>query len=300
MIYLKLTRWPNVLMTVLTQLVIIYGYLPQTQASLALESWQVFLLLLATALLTASGNVINDIYDVATDVLNKPDKVIVGKRITEKKAFNFYILLTILAVVAGFILANSIHLPSLAAIFIIVSFVLYLYATNLKKILLLGNVVISVLVALVVIIIAVFELVPSITDLNRAIQLSVFRHLLIFSLFAFLVNLLRENIKDCQDVKGDHATGRNSLAIVLGRLRALKVLSIYTIILVLVIGYLVFDQLFADRVTLYYIVFLIMAPLMFLGIRLWTAVSKKELAILSLVCKLVLLTGIIGIALIKF
>ncbi|SCY03511.1 4-hydroxybenzoate polyprenyltransferase [Nonlabens sp. Hel1_33_55] len=287
-------------MTALTQLVIIYGYLPQTGADLALELWQVALLMISTALLTASGNVINDIYDVQTDILNKPDKVLVGKKITEKKAFNFYIILTILAVVAGFILANSVGLASLAAVFIIVSFLLYFYATYLKKVLLLGNLLISVLVGFVVVITAVFELVPSITEFNRAEQLAVFQHLLIFALFAVVVNLLRESIKDCQDIKGDHATGRNSLAILLGRDRALKVLAVYTIILLLIMGYFLTTVLYVDRISVYYTVFLIMAPLMYLGIRLWSSVSTKELAILSLVCKLVLLTGIIGIAIIKF
>ena len=94
-------------MTVVTQVIIIYLFLPQTGAFLALESWQVMLLLLSTALITASGNVINDIYDVATDRLNKPDKLIVGLKITEKKAFILYTVLTSIALLSGFILANS-------------------------------------------------------------------------------------------------------------------------------------------------------------------------------------------------
>ena len=112
-------RIPNVLMTLVTQLVIVYGYFPQTDAVLGLETWQVILLLVATALLTASGNVINDIYDVATDSINKPGKVLVGKSIPEKKAFTLYIIVTSIAIVSGFILANSLNKPALAGLGIV-------------------------------------------------------------------------------------------------------------------------------------------------------------------------------------
>jgi 4-hydroxybenzoate polyprenyltransferase len=293
-------RWPNVLMTLVTQFVIIYGYLPQTDAVLSLETWQVVLLLLSTALLTASGNVINDIYDVTTDIINKPEKVLVGNSIPEKKAFTLYIVVTSSAILSGFILANSLDKPALAGLFIAVAFLLYIYATTLKSMLVVGNVVISFLVGAVVLITALFELFPAITDYNRGFQLEALLHLSVFALFAFLVNLLREWIKDCQDVKGDHASGRSSLPIALGRKRAAKFMGVYTIILVIIIGYLATFELYTDPISLYGTLFLIMAPLMFIGLRLFTADSLKEFGILSLICKIVLLLGIIGIGFIKF
>lgn len=287
-------------MTLFTQVIIIYAFLPQTDAVLALETWQVVLLLTATSLLTASGNVINDIYDVAADTLNKPEKVIVGKKIKEKSAFTFYIVLTSIAIVAGFILANSLSKPGLAGLFITVSFALFWYATYAKKVLFAGNILISLLVAFVLMITALFELFPEINDLNRSFQLVAIQKLLVFALFAFLVNLLRESIKDCQDINGDHATGRNSLPIAIGRSRAVKVLSVYSIILTIALGYLATIHLYQDQVSLYFTLFLIMAPLMFIGLKLWTADSLKELKWLSLLCKLVMLLGIIGMAFIKF
>jgi 4-hydroxybenzoate polyprenyltransferase len=293
-------RWPNVLMTLVTQFVIIYGYLPQTDAVLSLETWQVVLLLLSTALLTASGNVINDIYDVTTDIINKPEKVLVGNSIPEKKAFTLYLVVTSSAILSGFILANSLDKPALAGLFIAVAFLLYIYATTLKSMLVVGNVVISFLVGAVVLITALFELFPAITDYNRGFQLEALIHLSVFALFAFLVNLLREWIKDCQDVKGDHASGRSSLPIALGRKRAAKFMGVYTIILVIIIGYLATFELYTDPISLYGTLFLIMAPLMFIGLRLFTADSLKEFGILSLICKIVLFIGILGIGFIKF
>lgn len=109
--FLKLIRWPNVLMTILTQLVIVYAILNPSGVDLALNWWQLTLLILSTALLTAGGNVINDIQDVEIDKVNKPEKVLVGKVISENNAFTIYGVLTIIAVIAGFVLSNSLDKP---------------------------------------------------------------------------------------------------------------------------------------------------------------------------------------------
>ena len=299
LIYLRLIRWPNVLMTVLVQVVVVYFYLPQTYASPALDTSQVLLLFIINSLLAATGNIINDIYDVQTDRLNKPDRVIVGTFISEKIAYRWYIGLTVFMILCVFVLSNQVGQAKITGLYISASFLLFLYATQLKRVLIVGNVVISFLVAFVVLIIAIFELMSSITDDNRHIHLTLLIHLSVFALLAFLVNLLRENIKDCEDMKGDHATGRNSLPIAIGRSRACKLLSIYTLLLVISLGYLSTIHLNGDATSLYYTLFLIIAPLMFIGLRLWNADSLKEFKILSLVCKFVLLFGILGIAIIK-
>ncbi len=287
-------------MTLITQVIIIYVYLPQTNAILSLAHWQVLLLLSSTALLTASGNVINDIYDVSTDIINKPDKVLVGKSITEKKAFTFYMVITSISVGFGFILANSVEKPALAGLFIGIAFLLYTYATTLKKMLLVGNILISILVGSVVLITALFELFPSITEFNKAYQLEALLHLTVFAIFAICVNLLREWIKDCQDMKGDHASGRSSLPLLLGKKRAAQAMAIYTLILVVIIGYLTTMELNTDPISLYGSLFLIMAPLLYVALRLFNVDSVKEFGILSLLCKVVLFVGIIGIGFIKF
>ncbi len=300
LIILQLIRWPNVLLTLLTQLVILYWYLPQSDAIFGLELWQEIVLMIATALLTASGNVINDIHDMPTDIINKPAKVIVGKKITEKNANILYIALTVIAVASGFVLANSIEKPALASIFIAVAFLLYTYATTIKRMLVVGNLVISFLVAAVVLITAIFSLFPAITPLNRAAQLDALLYLSAFAVFAFCVNLLREWIKDLQDVKGDHATGRSSLPIILGKQRAGRAMGVYTMVLVIIIGYIAAAWLNQDTLSLYATLFLILAPLIFIGLRLFSATTLREYRLLSLLCKLVLFVGVMGVGCIKY
>jgi 4-hydroxybenzoate polyprenyltransferase len=297
--FFKIIRWPNVLLTILTQLVIIYGLLIPSGVDPALNWWQLLLLITATGLLTASGNVINDIYDVGIDQINKPQKLLVTKSISETSAYTLYFVLTALAVICGFVLSNSLDKPILSSIFIGVAFVLYLYASSLKAMLLVGNVVISLLVALVILITGIFELFPSITTENQPAFKFLMERLLEFGLMAFLINLVREWVKDCEDVNGDKAGGRNTLAIALGRTRAARFVAVFILGILMLLGWYIYEYIYLNDTTTYYFIFLIMGPLMFVMIKLWTAQTQKEFHILSTVLKIVLLFGILSIGIFR-
>lgn len=297
--FFKIIRWPNVLLTLLTQLVIVYGMLIPSGVDPALQTWQLLLLLTATALLTASGNVINDIYDVEIDRVNKPEKLLVTKSISEKNAYNLYFALTILAVACGFLLSNSMGKPILSSFFIGVAFVLYLYASSLKSLLLVGNLVISILVALVILITGIFELFPSITPETQIAYKFLMERLLEFALMAFLINLVREWVKDCEDINGDKAGDRNTLAISLGRTRAARMIAVFVLGIVTLIGWYVYEFIYLNDVATYYFIFLIMGPLMFVMIKLWTAQTTIEFHLLSTILKIVLLLGILSIGIFR-
>ena len=140
------------------QLLFRYAFLKQQEVPLALSDWQYGLLILSTILLAAAGYVINNIYDVGTDSINKPNDVVVGKGITETAAYNIYIGLNISGVAIGFILSNIIMRPTFASLFILIASLLYFYATTLKQIMILGNFVVALLLAVSVLIIGVFDL----------------------------------------------------------------------------------------------------------------------------------------------
>jgi len=292
MTFLKLIRWPNVLMTIIAQVVVYQALIVPSGLLLAMDTWELVILVTSTALLTASGNVINDIQDIEVDKINKPDQVIVGKKISYKKAFSIYMVLTVIAVVLGFVVANAVEKPVLASIFIIVSFALYSYANTLKSVLLVGNILISLLVALSVLIVGIFEFYP-IAEMHSPAQLAaVMKPILYFSFGAFLLNLFREWIKDCEDVNGDRLGGRNSLALVLGRQRAARLTSILILLTVVVMGYLAVSYLATDQVTLLYWIFLLMAPLSIIGIQLWAADSPAKFHKLSILMKITMLLGV--------
>ena len=93
--FLNLVRWKNLLLIALVQSLIKYALFPSFEATITLSDFQFTLLLLATLFIAAAGNIINDIYDVETDLVNKPNKIIVGKHISEKAAFNLFIIFNI-------------------------------------------------------------------------------------------------------------------------------------------------------------------------------------------------------------
>ncbi|WOI23705.1 geranylgeranylglycerol-phosphate geranylgeranyltransferase [Nonlabens ulvanivorans] len=297
--FLKLIRWPNVVMTILTQLVIVYAILNPSGVDLALDWWQLTLLILSTALLTAGGNVINDIQDVEIDKVNKPEKVLVGKVISENNAFTIYAVLTVIAVIAGFVLSNSLDKPIMATVFVFIAFVLYIYATTLKSILLLGNLLISILVGLVIMITGVFELYPVITPVNQGAQQVMLKILFDFAIGAFLINLAREWVKDCEDINGDHSGGRNTLAIAIGRIRAARVVSIFLLGVIALFVWYIYNYLYQNQIALFYFVFIIIAPLMYVMLRLWSSEKTAQFTLLSMILKIVLFAGICSMAVIS-
>ncbi|MCB0457747.1 MAG: UbiA family prenyltransferase, partial [Flavobacteriaceae bacterium] len=174
------------------------------------------LLVFATLFIAAGGNVINDINDVAIDKINKPTQVIVGKIISEKAAYNYYMLLTVVGVGCGFIVSNLVEKPGLAVVFILIAALLYWYATFIKSMLLVGNLLISILVGFSILIVVLLDIFPVLNETDKSIQILLSKTLLGYAAIAFYINLMREIVKDIQDINGDKNGGRSTLPIVLG------------------------------------------------------------------------------------
>jgi len=299
--YLKLIRYQNLLMLAFMQLIFRYGFLELQNIPLALADWQYILLVLATMSIAAGGYIINNIFDVETDLVNKPKNVVVGHFISETKAYNLYIGFTVTGVLIGFYLSNVIEKPSLAAIFIVIAATLYFYASSLKQSLLVGNFIVALLLSFSVIIIGVFDLFPITNEENRPIMGMLFSILLDYAIFAFIVNFIREIVKDLQDFEGDLNQGMNTLAIAFGVSKTAKlVFGLSFIPIILILNY-INKNLFASGLifgTLYGLVF-IMAPLVYFTIKIWSANSKKEFHHLSAVLKLILFFGILSIVVIN-
>lgn len=302
MIYLQLIRYKNLLLLALMQLIFRYGFLEQQEFFLALTDWQYFLLVLSTVLLAAAGYVINDIFDQDTDTINRPKKVIIGKTITESRAYNIYVGLNIVGVTIGFYLSNLIQKPSFATIFIFIAASLYFYATTLKKMLLLGNILVAFILGLSVLIIGVFDLYPVTYDGNRDKMGLLFKILTDYAIFAFVVNFIREIIKDAEDIKGDYNQGMQTLPIVLGINRTAKIIfSLLLIAIAIIVWYtnehlMNFDLYYAAL----YVIFLVLAPLLYVLIKSWDAKSVSDFHHLSSILKWIIFFGILSIAVITY
>jgi len=297
---LKLVRYQNLMLIIATQYLIKYAVFQSFDISASLSDFSFFLLCFSTICITAAGNIVNDIYDLETDRINKTKKQILGKIISVKAAQTSYMILTITGVGIGFYLSNLIGKPGFSAIFIIISALLYLYATYLKQLLIIGNLIICSLVAMVVIIVGLFDLLPVITPENKLTQSIIFSILLDYALFAFLLNWLREMIKDQIDIIGDYNTGRNSLPIAIGTQRANKVIFLVGIIpLALVIIY-IYDYLFENLYLVLYALMLVVAPLLYFLINLISAKTKAQYSNLSALLKIIMVFGLLSIGLYQY
>jgi len=302
--FFKLIRWKNLIMIALMQCLIKYALLLPFYAShgvvTTLNGLAFFLLVLATVCIAAGGYIINDIYDIETDIVNKPEKVIINKYITEKSALTLFIILNVIGVGTGFYLSNGIGKSGFFVIFIIASALLYIYSSYLKQMLLVGNIIVSLVVSLSILLIGIFELLPAITEANRVVQITFFKIILDYAIFAFMINLIRELVKDIEDIDGDYKAGMQTLPIVLGRERANKIVFVLSLIPLFSVIYYVITYLFKQQLVVGYFLVLVIAPLIYISIKLFSAEQKAQYKHISLVLKLVMLTGMLSLLLYKF
>lgn len=302
---LNLIRYKNLFMIAMIQCIIKYVFfnLPQFKSAnliTALDTNTFTCLVLATICIAAAGYIINDMYDITADKVNKPNKLIVTKYISENTANSLFMVFTVIGIILGIYVSWQIDKNSFATIFLLISALLYLYATTLKKSILIGNFVISALVASSILIVGIFEITPMITLQNRDAYLFMFKFIVDYALFAFLINLVRELVKDLEDIDGDYKAGYNTLPIAIGRNRASKVAFGFCTLTVFIITYYVVTYLFENQILLIYFIFLIIGPLSFCAIKLLTAKTKAEFKTLSTILKITMLLGMFSIVLLKF
>ena len=298
--YLKLIRFQNLLMLAFMQLVFRYLFLKQSYVDLALTDFNYILLVIATVCIAAGGYVINNIMDQDTDEIAKPQNRVVGVSISETVAYNWYIGLTIVGVGIGFYLSNVIYKPTFASMFILVATLLYMYATSFKQIPVLGNVVVALMLSTSIIIIGLFDILPAIDVDNRFRMKEAFDILMHYAIFAFIINLIREIVKDMEDMDGDYQSGINTLPITIGVQKTKIIVGVLTVISIGILAYYVNSNLFELDYVVYYAMILIVGPLIYFGVKLLNAATKKEYHHLSLVLKIILFFGILSVAVIVF
>jgi len=267
----------------------------QPELELALSDVEFVLLVIATVCIAAGGYVINNIMDQETDDFSKPENVIVGKHISEGMAYNIYVAFNIIGVGIGFYLSNIIQKPMFSAVFIVVAGTLYMYATSLKQNLLIGNIVVALLSSFSVIIIGIFDLYPITHEGNQLQMATLFSILLDYALFAFMINFIREIVKDIEDMDGDYNSGMSTLPIILGKARTAKIVFGLTFIPIALLIYYMNENLMEVQMVIFYLLLFVLAPLLYFLIKIWNAESKKDFKHLSLVLKLVLLFGILSV-----
>ncbi|MGB7842982.1 MAG: geranylgeranylglycerol-phosphate geranylgeranyltransferase [Salinimicrobium sp.] len=298
--FLRLVRFPNLLMIILTQALVKYSLFEPFGLATTLGDLQFWLLVLSMVCLAAGGNIINDLYDEAADRINKPHKKIIGKHLSEKTAFNAYLLLNIIGVGIGFYLSNYVGKPSFVALFIMPSAFLFLYASQIKGTVLVGNLVVSIMVAMIIVMVGIFDLIPAITPQNITTQKVVFSILIDYGIFAFLLNFLREMVKDQEDITGDYNAGYHTLPVILGRKRTNKIIFLTALLPLAGVLYYIYHYLFQNHLATLFALLFILAPLLYFLVLIMATKTKSQYQHLSLVLKLILAVGLLSIGLYRY
>ncbi|MCK5367557.1 MAG: geranylgeranylglycerol-phosphate geranylgeranyltransferase [Cyclobacteriaceae bacterium] len=274
--FLKLTRFPNLLIIGLTQYLCVIFLVahPETWTT-KLYDLNLLLLSSSTILIAAAGYIINDYYDIKIDYINKPDKVVVGKLIKRRIVLASHWLLNLVGIGIGFYLNLYIGILNLFA-----GFLLWLYSNQLKRLPFVGNLVIAFLTALSILVVAVYY--------HKNVSL-----LFCYAVFAFSINLIREIIKDMEDLRGDMRFGSKTLPIVWGLRKTKYFLYGLILIFVLIILYLTLQL---ENQTLNYFFIMLVVPIIYFIYLLYRADSQKRFHRLSTYCKLLMLAGISSIA----
>ena len=271
--FLRLTRAWNLLIIVFAQYFTAF-FLAETDV---FRDLPLFLLSLSTVLIAAGGNVINDYYDVKIDYINNPDRVVVGKTIHRRFAIMLHVVLSVLGVFVGLFVSWK-----LAVVNVISVSVLWFYSNMLKRLPFIGNFTVALLTgASVAILIFLY-------DANTIL-------ILIYALFSFFMTLVREIIKDMEDLKGDNTYGCKTLPIVWG-IRKTKI-TLYLLIAIFLITVIIINQLYV-KLDMIYFVMLLFVPLAWLTTQLIRADTKKDYGWLSSFCKVIMLLGILSMTLI--
>jgi 4-hydroxybenzoate polyprenyltransferase len=316
--FLKLIRWQNLMMVILTMILMRYAVLAPLLSKIGVIllkgsgeevpmtlqfPWYDFILLVtATVCLTAGGYIINDYFDIKTDLINK-GKVIVGTKIPRRKAIMWHSIFNIVGVGIGFYISYISGYIWLGSLYLVTSGLLYFYSASYKRQFLIGNIVVALLTAMVPMLVVFYEW-PALYKYYFIFATSLPKFNVImywvggFAIFAFLTNLIREVIKDIEDFEGDIAYGRNTVPVVIGVVSA-KVASICLIIITIFLLYLTWHFFLNDPITLVYITVAIVIPLFYTVYKLIVSRERKQLHDASSLMKIVMITGILYSVVVK-
>jgi len=295
---MRLIRWPNLLIVAVTQMLIwiciITPLLQRAYMQPQLSPLLFSMLVMATVCIAAGGYAINDYFDRKIDRINKPDSMVVGLLIFPRHAMAYHIIFSISGIILGTLVAWIIGQIYLSLIFFMVSGLLWFYSTIYKRELLLGNIIVALLTAFVPFMVLLFEL-PLLarnygTDVNP-----ITRFLLIwvlgFSLFAFLVNLIREIVKDIEDFEGDRAYGKKTIPVIWG-IDTARWISLVIIIISIVLLILAWFFFIRDYITMIYFLVMLVIPLCVVSIFLIRGTNQNTFHKANIWLKIIMLSGL--------
>jgi 4-hydroxybenzoate polyprenyltransferase len=275
----SVVRGYNILIIIIAQyLASVYILAPFKSAQSVLLDSYLFALVLASALVIASGYIINNFYDSEKDLINRPQKSMLDRLVSQKTKLSGYFLLNFLALVLAAYVSHRAVLFFLGYIFLI-----WFYSHKLKKFLFVGNITASILAILPFFIVFIYY---------RNFQTVIF----VYAFFLQLILSMRELVKDLENIKGDLTLDYKTIPVVYGERFAKVMLSVIVALTLLPIFMLIFYYEIGKMNYFFY--FSLVLLLVFMGV-LWKSSRKFHYLILHNILKCIVVVGVFSIPLIN-
>jgi 4-hydroxybenzoate polyprenyltransferase len=306
--FFRLIRYPNLFFIALTQslfyICIVLPSFHHVGADPTLTVEGLLILISASIAIAAGGYIINDYFDLNIDRVNKPEKLVIENMIKRRWAILWHLGLSIAGILLSVVLSLRIGNPFPAIFNFFTVILLWFYSTTFKKQLLVGNVLISLLTGWVVLVlyISVNDLhiyppgTPGFTAITR-----IYKFAVLYGGFAFIISLIREVIKDMEDIEGDAKYQCKTMPVVWGIPSSKVFVAVWLIVLT---GTVVVLEIYALQLLWWWSVaygfIFIVFPLLLILRKLFPAVNAEHFHDLSTMVKLVMLTGILSMLFIKW
>lgn len=303
--FFQLIRYPNLLFIALTQFLFYYRIIVpyfnnNLQPKQLLQENDFFLLLIASVLIAAAGYIINDYFDIQIDNVNKPERLILGKLIKRRWAMLLHLVLSLAGLFLTAIVAMHLDNLLLLGLNFLSVLMLLLYSSTFKKKLLIGNIIISVLTAWVVGVLFITEIRLNDTvymQLNQAALGSLYKVTLFYAGFAFIVSLIREVVKDMEDMEGDRRFGCETMPIKWGIPSSKVFVAVWIFVLIGLLAAIAFYAMLNSWSWPFYALsFAMIIQFYFLLKKLYYAQLTADFANISKVLKLIMLAGILSMS----
>jgi 4-hydroxybenzoate polyprenyltransferase len=307
--WLRLVRWPNLLIIALTQFVAWWCVVYRLPVQHVLSPQNFVLLCLSTVLIAAGGYIINDYFDVRIDVINKPEKVVLEREIPRKLAIIVHSVLNVVALGLAAIIAIPAGHPEWLLLQLVCTGLLWRYSTTWKRQFMIGNVVVALMTALTIVALIIYE--PALQG-TKTVVLPGWHTIIynplppslclgVFALFAFLLTWMREIVKDMEDYKGDDAEGCVTMPIKWGLLKSIRFTQGLGLIAVAVLASVPFSlRASPARYFLWYFIpFCIILPILGWIFRLSTAATTTHFHKASTQLKWIMVAGIVSFVVIS-
>lgn len=297
--YLRLIRWHYLLLIIVGQFLIKYAFFESIPVPITLNTFGMSLVSLATFCIGAAGFIIHDLYKVSPYSLNLPYRNIGDEKITVKKAFNLFFAFNVIGIITGFYLANMVGSPSFAILFILASALLYANAKGLQKYPVVRPLIISGLGGLAFLSVALFDLFPVRDQMQPATFIHTFSLVKDYAVFFILLFFVREQIVNQKNFEKDQRLEWKTLSGKLGLTKTNKLIFVLSLLPILGLLYYIYASLYQNTIFMLYVLVFMMAPLVFVAVKILGGKNAEDYKKLQNVMSLVILFTILSIGLLS-